>query len=547
MNIDIQTLSIIMSIVILMQVMALYVQMHIDKTYKGLGWWTLGSAIGVFAFAFNHLRVVEDIRKIAIVGNNVLFMITFLLYYIGILRFFGRKERLFSLLFLCMIFSFISIYFTYVNDSIVIRRANVSFAITFLSSLSAHALIRYRIIAFAGSTNLIALTFLINATFFLIRTIVTVISPAADNPFNTSLTQSAMYFVALITSNLWTYGFIILVNQRLNMENQESQENMELIFNTNPDAVMIINQVNGLITEINDEFERLMEYTRAEVIHKEVKEIGIWNNPSDLERVYVLLTENSFCKDFETVFKRKDGTLFTGITSIASFTLQGLPHYLCVTRDISDRKQAEEKIKSLLVEKEIILKEVHHRIKNNMNTICSLLLLQSQSITNTTAITALEEAANRVNSMALLYDKLYKSSDYTEVSVKDYLTVLIDEILENFPNSSSIKVEKRIEDFELSTKRLQPLAIIVNELITNIMKYAFTGRQSGLITVTAKLLTNNPYISIEDNGNGLPESISFSNSTGFGLMLVRGLTEQLNGKIRIERENGTKIILEFPK
>ena len=199
------------------------------------------------------------------------------------------------------------------------------------------------------------------------------------------------------------------------------------------------------------------------------------------------------------------------------------------------------------MEKEIILKEVHHRIKNNMNAICSLLLLQSQSITNTTAITALEEAANRVNSMALLYDKLYKSSDYTEVSVKDYLTVLIDEILENFPNSSSIKVEKRIEDFELSTKRLQPLAIIVNELITNIMKYAFTGRQSGLITVTAKLLTNNPYISIEDNGNGLPESISFSNSTGFGLMLVRGLTEQLNGKIRIERENGTKIILEFPK
>lgn len=79
------------------------------------------------------------------------------------------------------------------------------------------------------------------------------------------------------------------------------------------------------------------------------------------------------------------------------------------------------------------------------------------------------------------------------------------------------------------------------------MKYAFKGRESGLITVTAKLLANNPYISIEDNGNGLPESISFSNSTGFGLMLVRGLTEQLNGKIKIERQNGTKIILEFPK
>ncbi|HRG47796.1 MAG TPA: histidine kinase dimerization/phosphoacceptor domain -containing protein [Leptospiraceae bacterium] len=547
MNIDIHTLAIIMSITILMQAIVLSVQMRIDRTFKGPGWWTIGSIFGVFAFAFNYLRDATGLRQFATVANNILFLATFTFYYVGILRFFGKKENSRLLLIVSFLFSFITFHFTYLNDNLIARRVTVSIAIVVLSLLSTHALIHYRIRALRGSTNFLAFVFIVNGLFFLMRTLVTIISPSAGSPFAATLTQSSMYLVALITSNLWTYGFIILLSKRLNLENQESRENMELIFQTNPDSVSVFHRINGTLIEVNQAFLELTGYTREEVIGRTVQEIELWNNPADLERVYTQLAESGFCKDLEAIFKRKDGTEFMGISSIASFSLKHIPHFICVTRDITDRKQAEEKIKSLLVEKEIILKEVHHRIKNNMNTICSLLLLQSQSITNATAITALEEAANRVNSMALLYDKLYKSSDYREVSVKDYLTVLIDEILENFPNSSSIKVEKRIENFELNTKRLQPLAIIVNELITNIMKYAFKGRESGLITVTAKLLANNPYISIEDNGNGLPESISFSNSTGFGLMLVRGLTEQLNGKIKIDRENGTKIILEFPK
>ncbi|MBP6738976.1 MAG: PAS domain S-box protein [Leptospiraceae bacterium] len=547
MNIDIHTLAIIMGITILMQAIVLYVQMRIDKTFKGPGWWTIGSVLGVMAFAFNYLRDASGLRQFATISNNILFLATFTCYYIGILRFFGKKETHYLVLGLSFLFSFIIFHFTYFNDSLLARRVTVSIAIVALSLLSTHALIQYRIPALRRSTNFLAFVFLINALFFMIRTLVTIISPSTENPFTATLTQSAMYLVALITSNLWTYGFIILLSKRLNLENKESRENMEIIFQTNPDSVSVFHRTNGTLIEINQAFLELTGYTRDEVLGKGIKDIGLWNNPSDLERVYTQLADTGFCKDLEAIFKRKDGTEFIGISSIAAFPLKGIPHFICVTRDITDRKQAEEKIKTLLVEKEMILKEVHHRIKNNMNTICSLLLLQTQSITNTTAITALEEAANRVNSMALLYDKLYKSEEYTEVSVKDYLFILLDEILENFPNSSSIKLEKRIEDFELNTKRLQPLAIIVNELITNIMKYAFNGRNNGIIIVTATILNKIVTLSIEDNGNGLPESTSFTNSTGFGLMLVRGLTEQLNGKIRIERGNGTKIILEFPK
>ncbi len=223
-----------------------------------------------------------------------------------------------------------------------------------------------------------------------------------------------------------------------------------------------------------------------------------------------------------------------------------------------DHIYAEEKINSLLKEKELILKEVNHRIKNNMNTIHSLLFLQSNILKDPAGIDALNDAASRVQSMAVLYDKLYRSRDFQKISVMYYLPPLIDEIAANFPISKSVKIEKNIEDFILHAKTLQSLGIIINELLTNIMKYAFTGRDDRKITVEAfiKRAESNSAlaetrtdstvcITVQDNGIGIPDSVDFENSTGFGLQLVWMLTQELKGNIQIERGNGTKIILEF--
>lgn len=213
--------------------------------------------------------------------------------------------------------------------------------------------------------------------------------------------------------------------------------------------------------------------------------------------------------------------------------------------EITERKFAEEKIKKLFDEKELILREVNHRIKNNMNTIYGLLILKANTIENSDTKEILEDAASRVQSMMVLYDKLYKSPDVQKISIKNYLPALVDEIIMNFPNSKLVKVEKNIDDIVLHAKKMQPLGMIINELLTNIMKYAFTDRKNGIITVSASMKENIVYIMIQDNGNGIPESVDFKNSTGFGLQLVSMLTKDLKGTIRIERGNGTKIILEF--
>ena len=210
-----------------------------------------------------------------------------------------------------------------------------------------------------------------------------------------------------------------------------------------------------------------------------------------------------------------------------------------------ERLKAEVQINSLLSEKELLLREVHHRIKNNMNVITSLLSLQADKLHDPSAIAALEDSGNRVQSMMVLYDKLYRSADFREVSANEYLTSLIDEIVNNFPNRGLVTIEKQIDDFILDAKTLSPLGIILNELLTNIMKHAFIGRENGVIGVSLSIKETHATLIVQDNGVGIPESIDITASAGFGMQLVGILTEQLEGTMTIERDNGTKFILEF--
>jgi len=204
------------------------------------------------------------------------------------------------------------------------------------------------------------------------------------------------------------------------------------------------------------------------------------------------------------------------------------------------------RLKLNLNEKELILKEVHHRIKNNLNTINGLLSLKQAIVKEPEVIEAIIDVKNRVQNMEVLYDRLYKSPNYNDIPVKEYILSLIDKIIGNFPNSSYIKLETKINELILDAKRTQSMGIIINELLTNIMKYAFTDKKDCLIKVSAFIKDHRIYLIIEDNGQGIPESINFEYSNGMGLKLVEMLTRQLNGTVRIERANGTRITLEFP-
>ena len=287
----------------------------------------------------------------------------------------------------------------------------------------------------------------------------------------------------------------------------------------------------------------------AEEVMKDMSVIWKMVHPDDLER---FLRENE-----ETV---RSGNRFN--TEIRIIPSSGQEKWLQITSrpnptnnpdepvvwsgfviDITYRKVAEEKIKTLLHEKELLLREVHHRIKNNMLTITSLLFLQTESLKDPAAISALNDAISRIQSMVLLYDKLYRSSNFNELSVLDYLSPLVDEIINNFPNYHIVTIEKAIENFLLPTSMLFPIGIMINELLTNAMKYAFVGRQNGLLIVSATKVENRISFSIKDDGVGITDTEETSN--GFGLQLVNMLAKQIRGKVSIKNENGTTFTLEF--
>ncbi len=215
--------------------------------------------------------------------------------------------------------------------------------------------------------------------------------------------------------------------------------------------------------------------------------------------------------------------------------------------DISDRKYAEDEIKRQLSEKEMLLKEVHHRIRNSFASIASLLSTQADEKGSPEAREALNEAGSRINCLSVLYDKLLISDQYVASSVKSYIESLLDSILALFPNGDSVTVRTQIADFALAPARLFPLGLIINELVTNIMKYAFVGgnANSGVITVTLNRVGNHAVLTIEDNGIGLPEGFDLTASQGFGFTLVRMLSEQLGGSYTVESEEGTRSVLEF--
>jgi two-component sensor histidine kinase len=213
--------------------------------------------------------------------------------------------------------------------------------------------------------------------------------------------------------------------------------------------------------------------------------------------------------------------------------------------DITMRKQNEERIKSLLDEKELLLKETHHRIKNNMNVVYSLLQLQANRVDDESGKGVLDDAAGRVQSMAVLYDKLYRSDIQHELSIKDFLPSLVEEIIAVNTAPVSVKTDIRIDDIVVSAKILSSLGILLNELITNSMKYAFKNSSGGMIRITAERKDNEITITYCDNGIGLPETVSLETSTGFGMQLISMLVSQIKGTIEITRDHGTGFVIRF--
>jgi PAS domain S-box-containing protein len=219
---------------------------------------------------------------------------------------------------------------------------------------------------------------------------------------------------------------------------------------------------------------------------------------------------------------------------------------LGVVVDITERKESEDQLLKVIEEKEMLLTEIHHRVKNNMQIISSLLNLQSQYVEEEETLSVLKESQGRVKSMALIEEKLYQSPDMSHINFKQYVEKLVSDILQSYrANTGLIHPIIQIDNIEMNMETAIPCGLIINELVTNSIKYSFPGDREGEVRVSLKNMGEQFVLIISDNGIGLPEDLDFQSTESLGLQLVNSLTDQLDGEIEVDKSHGTEFKITF--
>ncbi len=216
--------------------------------------------------------------------------------------------------------------------------------------------------------------------------------------------------------------------------------------------------------------------------------------------------------------------------------------------EVEQRRQAERTISASLREKEVLLQEIHHRVKNNLQIICSLIALQSKRVMDETILDALKDTENRIRSMALIHEQLYRAADFSRIEFAEYIESLIDALISTHcKRAGSIEVITHLDKAYLGVGVAPPCSLIINELVTNCLKHAFPKGRKGQVKVEFRRTAANSYmIVVADNGVGLPEGLDIRNSGSLGLQLVVNLAElQLRGRVALTVTDGTAVTVEF--
>jgi len=280
---------------------------------------------------------------------------------------------------------------------------------------------------------------------------------------------------------------------------------------------------NWLIGQVRDESVNESE------LRSGLRKIGA-DEAGSIQAYYKLpvMSQNEFC--------RVADLLYTMAETLSESAYRNFQQARMITR-ISE---SEEKIQQLLNEKNILLKEVHHRVKNNISSLGALLTMQLEFTKQPEAVSAIKDAIARVNSTRVLYEKLLKSDKYTDLPVRQFVEDIYREISLMFDDESQTRVSISIDDFFLSSDQLFPLGIIINELLTNIFKHAFILKDEGEIYISIRSEDDLVMFEIQDNGKGLPDNLSMESPDSFGLKLVKMLTKQINADLIMENRSDGK-------
>ena len=220
----------------------------------------------------------------------------------------------------------------------------------------------------------------------------------------------------------------------------------------------------------------------------------------------------------------------------------------CLAFVITNRKETEDKLRATVKEKEILLKEVHHRVKNNLQVISSILNLQASYVNDKKTLDILKESQDRIRTMSFVHERLYQNSDFSSLKLGDYILSLAKNLIYSYKiDGEAVRLKTDFDEIYLDLDQAIPCGLIVNELVSNALKHAFKQTKKGLLSISVKKKKNTIVLNIRDNGIGMPDNISINNTETLGFQLVHALVDQLDGTIRLNNKQGTEYFINFEK
>ncbi|AFZ25509.1 PAS domain S-box [Cylindrospermum stagnale PCC 7417] len=349
-------------------------------------------------------------------------------------------------------------------------------------------------------------------------------------------------------------GVVLSIRDITDRNRAEQMLDLQAVITRNmAEGICLVRRADGMIVYTNPKFEQMFGYDSHELVGQHISIVNYTNeniNPEAVHQAIASAVTQKGEATYEIHNIKKDGTPFwcSATTSVFEHTEYGTV-LVAVQQDITEHKQAEEKIKASLKEKEVLLKEIHHRVKNNLGIVSSLLQMQYRRTQDPQANAILRDSQNRISSIALVHEKLYRSDELSDIDFAQYIPDLTTHLFDSYNVSNSlIQLNIQVDHASLDIETAIPCGLIINELVSNALKYAFPSNCEGKIQVrfyqecdrTLKLI-------IRDNGVGLPEDFDSKKAKTLGITLVQGLVKQLRGIIEINRQEGTEFKITFTK
>jgi PAS domain S-box-containing protein len=360
------------------------------------------------------------------------------------------------------------------------------------------------------------------------------------------LEQAALVILSIMVVVLVAVVLILFsgrYHRKTEEELRESQERWRTVVENVPDFIVLIDR-NYHILFIN---HLRPGYVREEVIGSNVLDYLGDDYRSRYQQCLEQVFEKGESTTLELIGRGKPGEWSWYIARMAPIRKAGeIVYAVLVATDISERKKTEEQTLASLHEKEALLKEIHHRVKNNLQIVSSLLNLQAAELNDPKLTRAFSETRNRVRSMALLHETLYQSENLARIDLPCYLASLCQQLFRSYGvNSERIALQLDVREKHLDLDRAIPCGLIINELVSNALKYAFPGQRRGTIRVEVSRDDSTFHVVVGDDGVGLPTALDWRKASTLGLRLVRDLTQQLSGDVQLEPAAGAVFRMRF--